>query len=115
MDSSARSPKPGSRNRASCTAAPSWLPGPCRRVDPFQVVGRQRVVTRQLSIIDRKFEQSAPFVTREQASARHGCLRRVWGGSNSLKTETAKRRHRRWRGRGEHFSCLISWFGAQSL
>lgn len=33
--------------------------------NPFQVVGRQRVMTRHLSVIHRKFEQPASFVTRE--------------------------------------------------
>jgi hypothetical protein len=86
-------------------------------VDPFQVLGRQRVMARHLSVIDRKFEQPASFVTREQASARHGCLRRVWGGSQFTKYETPNRRIDQAPGSGGvvRFLCPIAWFSAQTL
>jgi hypothetical protein len=61
-------------------------------VDPFEIIGRERVVARHLAVGDRRVEQPMPVVTGEQGSPRHGVSPRVCGGSQFTKTETLNRR-----------------------
>lgn len=61
-------------------------------VDPFEIIGRERLVARHLAVGDRRVEQPMPFVTGEQGSPRHGVSPRVCGGSQFTETETPNRR-----------------------
>ncbi len=41
-------------------------------VDPFEIIGKERIEARHLAVGDRRVEQPMPFVTGEQGLPRHG-------------------------------------------